>query len=177
MTFEVSSIPRGRQLREAFPLIGVCAQDYTWQSTVDFEPIPGMAVLLEPHCAYAITAYLSYSSDTAADLWVRLDRPTLSAGQWGINGLPSAATGSVGSGTADTAQWLQEGTFSGVPDSYRLAGIGTSTPAVARLSGFCATASYGGALQLVGAQYVSTASVTTLHALSWLEVVKIDERS
>lgn len=174
MTFTAQTFPRGRDVREAFPQVGACLADVTFQSTIDIEPVPGMSVILEPHCSYLFTGYVGYRATAGVGLRLRLDAPRLSTGQWGIHGYPlSGGGGSPLVMTGETVGWLQETLASG--DEFLLGGLGVGNPLWARLEGSVQVAGIGGALQLGATQAVATATVSVVSALSWIEAVKIGE--
>jgi hypothetical protein len=169
VAFAANSTPRGRDLRESLPQFGVCLQDYTIQSSIDVEPIPGLSVILEPHCSYAFSCYLAYLANTAADLRIQIDSPDLAAGSWAVQALTYLDTNKI---TGEFVSWLQEGPN---PAGSQFLASGSASPLWERITGTCSTGGYGGTLQLSAAQRVSTAAATTVAAYSWLEVTKIEE--
>jgi hypothetical protein len=169
VAFDDGERPRGRTVRESLPAFGVCLQDYTIQSSVDVEPIPGLSVILEPFSAYAFTCYVAYLADTAADLRIQIDSPDLASGQWAVQALTYQDTGGV---TGEFITWLQEGPN---PAGSQFLASGGSSPLFLRVTGQVSTGGHGGALQLSAGQRVSNAAATTVAAYSWLEASKIEE--
>jgi hypothetical protein len=169
--FFASSTPRGRDVREAWPYGGACLNDVVIQSQVDFEPVPGMSAILEPHCSYTIEGYLAYTCPDAADMKVRIDAPPLVLGRWTVIAPPFNATTTTAALTTGFVAWAQEDLD---PPIRSVGGVGA--PVGGRLLGHIDVAGYGGAIQLGIGQLFSTASPTTVHAGSWLLVTKILER-
>jgi hypothetical protein len=172
VTFGVQSIPRGRDVREAVPQVGVALADYAVASSIDDDPVPGVAVLLEPHCSYAIEGYLLYATDATAEIRAQLTAPQFAVGFWGRVSLSPLAAGNPGAARGGAVRWRQE-LFD--QPHCTLGGAGAAVPLTALLIGSISTGAFGGALQLCVSQSVSTAAITTVYLGSWIAATKIEE--
>lgn len=167
MTFAAGQKLSASELNDLLFLFGVATVDTTKTSSTALGDATGLSVALEASSTYIIDGYLAYTAGATGDLKVALSAPSGATGSWGLYGLVTSSTASVGDisavrvdafGDANTATAGGSDSFSGallcVPRGYI-----TTTDA--------------GTLQLRFAQNTSSGTSTVIEAGSWLRLLKV----
>ncbi len=118
---------------------------------------------LEPGATYTFSAFLSFSSDAAADLRIAWQVPTGAGLTWTPDGLGITAGATTGQPKRSVA-----GT-----EAVPLGGVGAGVAVAAVPTGIVRTAAAGGTMRLLWSQNTASATATVLHADSYLQLTRV----
>lgn len=168
MTFLAGQKLRASELNAVIPIFGVVAADQTKTSNTTLADVTGLSVAVEADSTYALDGHIAYDAGATGDLKMAFTSPTGTTGSWGLYGLGTSTTGSVGDvdghridgfTASDTATAGGSASFSGFM--------------VAPIRGVVITDSTAGTLQMQFAQNTSNGTSTIIKVGSWIRIVKI----
>ncbi len=159
---------RASELNRVLPILGHASGDTSRTSTTTLADTD-LAVDLEANALYGFEGYLAYDAVAAADIKFALAVPSGSTGHWGIYGLTTGATGSVGD--------LDARRLDAFGDANTQAAAGSDSflsSLVCPLFGFIDTSGTAGELRVRVAQNTSNATASVLRYGSWLVAWRLD---
>jgi hypothetical protein len=159
-----------RDLRDMYPLIGVTETDVAVNQTIDWEPVPGLTVIVAPDTAYALDGYVGWSA-VPPGIRVGIVYPPSAVGRWGMQRMsPDVGPPGTGIGNVHSTSSTNTG-----PDNVGSSGgaLGAAAYQYGLMRGYLQTGSDGGSVQLVFTQESAISTFVTIHAGSWMTLSKM----
>jgi hypothetical protein len=159
---------RASELNKALPILARCTADTTRTSSTTLTDATGLALSLEADALYGFEGYLAYDAGETGDFKVALSVPSGATGHWGLYGLATASTGSIGDLDGRRQQAFGDATTQAVGGSNSF-----DNRVMCPLFGYVAT-DVAGTLQVRFAQNASSGTSTVVKEGSWLAAWRLD---